>query len=249
MQQAHCLIDAYDNYESYIPWASPLHALWRRALRKADAVTAAGPQLADWMGKTAQRMDVRVVPMAADSLFVPLDRDECRQRLGLPLGKRLVGYAGSLHPNRGIGFLFDVFARLREIDSRIGLVLSGRLAKGVTLPEGVHWLGYRPAKEVPLILNSLDIQLVINKPGNFGDYSYPAKLYEAMACGIPVVASDVAGTRWILHDHPEMLARAGDLNDFVDKAIANLALGRFEYSGVQGWDYSANLIEAILSGR
>lgn len=248
-QKAHCLIDAYDNYESYIPWASPLHALWRRALHRADAVTAAGPQLADWMRQTAQRADTYIVPMAADSLFIPINKNECRQQLGLSLNQRLVGYAGSLHPNRGIGFLFDVFARLREIDPDIALVLSGRLAKGVNLPNGVHWLGYRPAEEVPLILNSLDLQFVVNKHGDFGDYSYPAKLYEAMACSIPVVASDVDGTRWVLREYPEMLARSGDIDDFVSKALLNLTLERFEYSDVKGWDYSANLIETILNSR
>jgi hypothetical protein len=38
-------IDAYDNYESYIPWLLPLHWLWRNACRKANLLSAAGPQL------------------------------------------------------------------------------------------------------------------------------------------------------------------------------------------------------------
>lgn len=38
-------IDAYDNYESYIPWLKLLHVLKRRALSRADLITAAGPNL------------------------------------------------------------------------------------------------------------------------------------------------------------------------------------------------------------
>ncbi|MFI5071575.1 MAG: glycosyltransferase, partial [Terriglobales bacterium] len=46
---ARLAIDAYDNYEAYMPWNLPLHALWRRSIHAADLVTAAGPQLAQKM--------------------------------------------------------------------------------------------------------------------------------------------------------------------------------------------------------
>lgn len=240
------LIDAYDNYESYIPWARPLHGLWRRALARADAVTAAGPQLAGYMRETSGRTSVEVVPMAADPIFVPQPKEVCRRELGLPQDGKLVGYSGSLHPNRGIDLLFRIAARLREIDPGIELVLSGRLFKGVELPPGTHWLGYRPPEQVPLILNSLDLIFVINRPGAFGDYSYPAKLYEAMACGVPVVAADVAGTSWVLREHPEMLARSGDIEDFVTKAMLLLKRGAVSYADKAGWEASADAFERAL---
>ncbi len=46
----------------------------------------------------------------------------------------------------------------------------------------------------------LDMVAVMNTPGAFGDYSYPIKLYEAMACGRPVVASRTASTAWVLRN-------------------------------------------------
>ena len=240
------LVDAYDNYESYIPWARPLHWAWRRALARADAVTAAGPQLADLMRDSSGHASVEVVPMAADSAFVPLPQAKCRLELGLPQHGRLVGYSGSLHPNRGIDLLAAVYARLREVDPQIGLVLSGRLFSGIKLPPGVHWLGYRPAEQVPLILNSLDMVFVVNQPGAFGDYSYPAKLYEAMACGVPVVAADVPGTSWVLREHPEMLARAGNVDDFVVRTLATFARDRAPYVAPAGWVTSASILEKLL---
>ncbi|MFB1490571.1 MULTISPECIES: glycosyltransferase family 4 protein [unclassified Thiocapsa] len=240
------LIDAYDNYESYIPWAKMLHWAWRRALARADAVTAAGPSLAEWMQATSRRASVGVVPMAADPLFVPMPQLDCRRRLGLPERGVLVGYSGSLHPSRGIGQLFEIYAALRREIPELGIVLSGRLARGVQLPEGVHWLGYRPDKDVPFIVNSVDLLFVLNKRSAFGNHSYPAKLYEAMACGVPVVASDVPGSAWVLRDHPEMLATVGDVEDFVTKAIPLLHRGRVAYAGVQGWDASAAILARIL---
>jgi glycosyltransferase involved in cell wall biosynthesis len=240
------VIDAYDNYESYIPCAWPLHWFWRQSLAAADVLTAAGPQLADLMGRSARGKTAVVVPMAADAGFVPMDKLFCRQRLGLPLSGRLIGYTGALHPNRSIERLFAVFTRLREIDSRIELILSGRLARGVTVPSAAHWLGYRPPDEVPFILNCLDLLLVMNRPGAFGDYSYPAKIYEAMACGVPVVAADVAGTAWVLRDHPEMLAKAGVLDDFVSKATNILDRQLPPNYLVASWAESADIFEAQI---
>ena len=41
------LIDAYDNYETYHPMVPPLRRLWRRALGRADQLTAAGRKWAE----------------------------------------------------------------------------------------------------------------------------------------------------------------------------------------------------------
>jgi len=242
---ARSLIDAYDNYESYIPWLRPLHLLWRRALRKSDAVTAAGPQLAALMSESAGGRHVAVVPMAADPNFVPMDKQACRQRLGLPRDGILVGYAGALHRSRGLDLLFDAYRRLHVVEPRAQLVLSGRLGRGVDLPEDVHWLGCRPDEEVPAIFNSLDLLFVINRPSAFGKYSYPVKLYEALACGVPVVAVDVPGTAWVLRDRPEVLVDPGDASGLAQKAVSQIATGPRPGRG-PGWEASADLLEALL---
>ena len=129
----------------------------------------------------------------------------------------------------------------------LGLVLSGRLSKVVHLPHGVHWLGYRPDDEVPSIVNSVDLLFVLNKASAFGNHSYPAKLYEAMACGIPVVAANVAGTSWVLRDHPEMLAREGDVEDFAMKALALLRRAPVDYVAQGGWSESADAFARVLA--
>jgi glycosyltransferase involved in cell wall biosynthesis len=169
--------------------------------------------------------------------------------LGLPQDKMLVGYAGALHPNRGIEVLFNVCSRLREAHPSVELVLSGRLTNGITLPAGVHWLGYRAAEQVPAILNSLDLMFVMNKPDAFGNFSYPAKLYEAIACDVPVVAADVPGTAWILQNAEHHLAKPGNIDDFVAKASAILRSKPEPYPGSNPWEHSARLLENVLIDR
>ena len=244
------LVDAYDNYESYIPWAKPLHWAWRRACRRAAAVTAAGPELLELMKPSGSPGLRAVVPMAADPGFQPMDRDNCRAALGLPLDATLVGYAGSLYRSRGIETLFEVF---REMSSRlhnVRLVVSGRRQRGVEIPADLRAhvidLGFVPDEKVAVLLNSLDVALVVNRDSAFGRYSYPVKLYEAMACGVPVVATNVPGSAWILRDHPELLARPDDAGDFAAKAIAAVGSKRLGYAELSTWNKSAALLEGLL---
>jgi len=243
---AQSLIDAYDNYESYIPWLKPLHLSWRHSLARANVVTAAGPQLADFMSRSTGGRPVEVIEMSADPVFFPRSKSACRKQLGLPPDKTLLGYSGSLHPSRGIEILFSIFEKLKKGISDVELVVSGRLSKNIRLPSHVHWLGYLPAEEVPVVINSLDLMLAPNKSGAFGNYSYPVKIYEALACGVPVIATDLPGTAWVLRNHPGWLTKPEDVDDFVAK-INSLLNDRPLFKPVSGWQDSAVDIEKLLT--
>lgn len=243
---AQSLIDAYDNYESYIPWLKPLHVLWRHSLTRANVVTAAGPHLANFMSRSAGDRSVDVIEMSADPAFFPRSKSACRKKFGLPSDKTLLGYSGSLHPSRGIRLLFAVFEKLKELMPDVELVISGRLSKNVELPSHVRWLGYLPAEEVPVLLNSLDLMFAVNKPGAFGNHSYPVKIYEALACGVPVVATALPGAAWALRNHPEWLAKPEDVDDFVAKIIS-LLNDQPLFKPVSGWQDSAADLEKLLT--
>lgn len=204
------LIDAYDNYESYMPWAKPLHWAWRRALKKASLVTAAGPELANLMHKNRTGQKTLIVPMAADPIFCPMDRLFCRHSMELPENIPLVGYSGSLYKSRNLSYFFDVIRKLSVMLPDVKFVISGRRQKGVSLPADIKSniieKGYISDHDIPKLINSMDAMISINKPSDFGEYSYPVKIYEAMQCQVPIVATAVGGSKWILRDHPECLA-------------------------------------------
>ena len=243
------LIDAYDNYESYIPWCTPLHLAWRRAIKRATAVTAAGPQLANLMQAARPTGAVEVVPMAADPLFRPMDQVTARQTMNLPLTKKLIGYCGSIYRNRGMEFLFQLAERVTSRMPDVQFIFSGRRQKGIAIPSCIQYLGYIPDARMPTLLNSMDTLLVmINGKSAFGQYSYPAKLYEAMRCEIPVVASATEPARWILDNEEQFLGKPGDLDDFTDKVIRNTSLGRHQYRAQNSWENSADLFEKALHG-
>jgi glycosyltransferase involved in cell wall biosynthesis len=246
------LIDAYDNYESYIPWAKPLHWAWRRACRNATALTAAGPALLALMVQQRTIKNTAVVPMAADPIFRPMDREQCRAHFGLPSDIPLIGYCGSFYHNRGVQILYEVIRRLRRKVPEVRLVISGRWQGGVGVPDdlqnSVIKMGYLPDDEVPVLLNAMDVVLAVNRSSTFGRYSYPVKLYEAMRCGIPVISTDVDGAAWVLREHPECLVLPDNVAKMTECVRAALRWRRKQYLGPRDWEDSAKRFSDVLRG-
>ena len=241
-------VDAYDNYEAYMPWNLPLHALWRRSINKADLVTAAGPQLAQRLQSHRRGgRPVEVIPMAADPEFKPLDKRACRLGLGLPADARFIGYVGSWARNRGTTMLIDALRRARAAQSDIHLLLSGRPPQEVLSEPGVVGTGYVADTQLPALINALDIACVITADTSFGRYSYPAKLCEAMACGVPVVATATEPVRWMLGERSEHLAPPGDAASFAERMLDLLAAPRAEYGPRPTWSDHARRFDYMLS--
>ncbi len=243
-----CLaIDAYDDYESYMPWNLPLHWAWRRALRSADLVTAAGPHLASLLNRARTgKAPAVVLPMAADPEFTPMDRAACRRMLGLEIAGRYLGYVGSWSGSRGSNALLGAFriARLRYPNLR--LIVSGRPPPAVQAEPGVVTTGYLPDAQMPLLLNALDVACVVTADTAFGRSSYPAKLCEAMACEVPVVATETAPVAWMLDQNPSHLVPLGDPVAFANQIIAQLESPSAGYLTRPSWSGIALGLEQAL---
>ncbi|MDE1953577.1 MAG: glycosyltransferase family 4 protein [Betaproteobacteria bacterium] len=207
--------DLYDNFESFgmarIPGA---RRTLRRAVRDADLVSCTSQALADHVRQGyGARGRVITLPSTVDlQRFRPGERRAAREALGLPRDALLVGTAGGLYADKGIGTLYRGFELLAAQHPGVHLVLAGPTDSHAPPPPGprVHYLGRLDHARVPQLFAALDLGVIYLRDTPFGRYCFPQKAYEMAACGLPFVAADVGAMRGLLAESPRHLYAPDD---------------------------------------
>lgn len=124
-------------------------------------------------------------------------------------GPPVVAYAGSLHPYKGADVLMEALARVPGVQ---GLVIGGHprdaadrarldaLARDLGLAERVSFTGLVPPADVLALLRGADVLVLPLCDMPHTRYDSPMKLFEYLAVGRPIVASDLLSTREIFVD-------------------------------------------------
>lgn len=145
-----------------------------------------------------------VIPNGIDTArFLPMEQGAVRQRLGLPVDKRIVLYVGYLYPVKGLRYLIDALAMVRRSGEDVLLVVVGYGYLREKLenqsrdlgPDAVKFVGFQPHDEIPLWMNACDVFCLPSL-----NEGWPTVLFEAMACGKPVVATAVGGVPEVVKD-------------------------------------------------
>lgn len=170
---------------------------------------------------------ISVQPDGADlSLFVDLpDKMACRQQLQLP-ERPIVGYIGRFHTmtmEKGIPELIQAMAQLPATDPEPLLLCVGgplsavsnywQIAKQVNCPESrLQFVDRVPNAEVPLWIKACDLVTIPWTWTEFSAYfTSPMKLFEYMAAGGTIVASDLPALREVLrHSENAWLVEPGN---------------------------------------
>ena len=145
--------------------------------------------------------NVEVVRWGLDlTTFAPGDRAAAREALGIPIAGPLVAGIRGLKPVYNPELLLDSFARVRAERPDARLLLKHPLettppsiAQAIErhrLGEAVTVLGNVPAERLPDVYRAADV--VVSIPSSD---SSPRSVWEALACGRPVVVSDLAWAR------------------------------------------------------
>lgn len=182
---------------------SRMPAIWPRiinALNRADGVIAVSDNLKQRMielGIIGQK--IAVIGNGIDrQVFRPRNREEARRKLGFAAEDRIILTVAALAPVKGIDRLIDALALLPNTE-RIKLFVIGEGAERQALESQISKLGLRdivfligtkPQTELPDWYSAADLFcLASHREG------CPNVVLEAMACGLPVVATDVGGVR------------------------------------------------------
>lgn len=141
---------------------------------------------------------VQVLPNAIDLAAVQsAPRRDWRRELGLPATARLVGFAGRLVQVKGVDVLLRAAARLTaELPDVQWLVVGDgservaleSLTDSLGLSAAVHFVGAVAREDIYSAIKGFDIAVMPSQPGLEG---FGLSALEAMACGVPLVASAV----------------------------------------------------------
>ena len=184
-----------------------------------------------------------------EGLFFPSDKTRARKELGLPETGRMLGTAGSLHRNRDMESLYRAFMQLAGRHDDLYLVLAGSVDKELPVPmhDRVIYLGNLGYDRVPGLYNALDLGVICNRDDRFGRYCFPQKLYEMIACRLPVVAAGVGATMEVLRDHAGCLYKPGNSVDLERAIEQQLCIGEIVELPVPTWSGEGKKLVRIIN--
>jgi glycosyltransferase involved in cell wall biosynthesis len=179
--------------------------------RAVDAVAAISRKVADALGEAGVTRDhLRIIPSGVDCEHFhpasPSEREAARNRLGIARDVFLVGAVGMLEERKGHRYLLEAIAmanRERGAESRIKCAIAGDgtmraeladLAQQSGIANDTLFLGM--IGDVRQLLDALDLFVFPSLQEGLG-----VALLEAMACGLPIIASRAGGVVDIVQDH------------------------------------------------
>ncbi|UCE37896.1 MAG: glycosyltransferase family 4 protein [Thermoplasmata archaeon] len=134
------------------------------------------------------------IPINVDEFDIKAGKKDLRNRLGLNQDHKIILYVGRFSKVKGIDLIIRAFLDLNKEVPDVDLVLVGQGEEEGRLRElisslrvkNVHFLRTLPHEDVPNILNCADVLAMASYTEGL-----PTILLEALACGLPVVSTDV----------------------------------------------------------
>ncbi|RLF39565.1 MAG: hypothetical protein DRN00_01540, partial [Thermoplasmata archaeon] len=174
-------------------------------LRRADWVVTHGPQDYEKIKRLTRR--VSFVPLGVDAtVFRPLVENvqELKESIIENAEKKVILFVGRLNPVKDLPTLFKAFKMLsRERDDLALLVIGSgveetryrEMVEQMGIADKVFFLGFVPHDNLPVYYNIADVYVL---PSLWEEWSNT--IMEAMACGVPVVATNVGANPYLIKD-------------------------------------------------
>ncbi|MEA2932159.1 MAG: phosphatidyl-myo-inositol dimannoside synthase, partial [Actinomycetota bacterium] len=246
-------------------WRLPRQvAGWRRAAGSVDRWLAVSPEVAADNARELgiERGRMAVMPVGADTgAFRPragTERSPARLRLGLPAGAEVVVLVTRLEREKGVQVVLEAARLLAGTHPDLHLLVAGtgrhearlrRTASRLGLDDRCRFLGLVDHADLPAVLAAADVFVL---PSLCAE-GRPAAVVEAMAAGLPVVATRSAGTTGLVVDGVTgRLVPPGDTGALVE-AVAGLladgprrrAMGRRAREHALRWWTEDSMIDAV----
>ncbi len=247
----------------------------KQVLRRVDRVVVATlaelTQLRFLYKADASKMVV--IPPGVDvSHFYPIPADEARMFIGLKPDDRMILFVGRIEPLKGVDTLLEAMSCLKVKEPRkVHLAIIGgepdadsetmtaemtrlmNLCEVLGLDQSVVFLGKRDQDKLPYYYSAAEVVVMPSHYESFGMVAL-----EAMACGTPVIASEVGGLAYLVRDgetgftipaeEPETLCDKLSwlLND--RELHAKMSAQAADYAKAYAWEKIAKQVVEVYEG-
>jgi D-inositol-3-phosphate glycosyltransferase len=251
----------------------------RQVMRAADKIIAATQaeyaQLL-WLYQVDENKIIVIPPGVDLRRFYPIPADEAKEYIGIPPCGRMLLFVGRIEPLKGLDVLIEAICLMRqnevfkenpfclaviggepaensEVDDNLEMSRLKELTERAGLGDLVTFLGKKSQDSLPYYYSAAEAVVVPSQYESFGMVAL-----EAMACGTPVVASQIGGLAYLVQDgvtgytvpvdEPGELARRltsllvdHDLRHRLGKQAIELAQG-------YAWDKIATRLLSVYQG-
>lgn len=216
-----------------------------------------------------------VIPPGVDvSHFYPIPSDEAKMFIGLKPDDRMILFVGRIEPLKGVDTLIQAMSHLqmRESDGKpMHLAIIGgdpgaspeemntemarlkKLCADLGLDQSVVFLGMRDQAKLPYYYSAAEVVVMPSHYESFGMVAL-----EAMACGTPVIASEVGGLAYLMRDgetgftipdqEPEALGEKISLLLSDRDLRTTMSRRAVEYAQDYAWEKVAKQIVGVYEG-
>jgi len=207
--------------------------------------------------------NIFVVPNGIElEKFKVLSKINIRKELEISEDKKVVLFVGTLTPRKGIKYLIEALNIVKQKNPNIKLLLIGdgdqkqgleKLAETLDLKKNISFVGKVENKEIPKYMTASDIFVLPSLSEAFGVVNL-----EAMACGLPIIATRVDGIPDVVKDRENgFLVEPESPNQIAEKILyllsndnvrKTISQNNIKESNKYSWENIIEKIEKIYSG-
>lgn len=228
------------------------HAVTRFSIQKSDGLTAVSDYL---RRETVERFDVpaeriEVIPNFVDLDVYRRDIDPCHRNQFAADHEKVVMHISNFRSVKRVTDVVRVFSRIaREIPARLVFIGDGpergntrQLAEEEGVADRVLYMGKQ--ESVAEILACADLFLLPSDSEAFGLVAL-----EAMACGVPVVASHVGGLPEVITGEAGVLRPVGDVEGMAAAGLELLEPDRWHVASTAARELASRFDAVVVIPR
>ena len=142
------------------------------------------------------------------------EEDYLKDFLNLDSTKKIIMYTGSLQVGKGVEIIINLAKHLSDY---IFCIVGGENGNEKTA-DNIKFIRRQDNNKIPYFLKAADLLILSNTQKlRYYNYTSPLKLFEYMASGVPILASNLGSIREVLNEHNAYLFDPENIDEAVNK--------------------------------